>query len=510
MSSNRRRNLVGWSLIAALGLSSLVAACDSSEQAHDVDSTTPTIAAGSEQESAVPDPDDDTPDIGSGSNDSPTVTLTVPEPSESAPESDATVLAPAGLEVGFTEEGYPYRGSPNAPVTLIEYSDYACPFCGRYTEQNLPILLEQYGLTGQVRFVFRDLPLVSLHPTAPKAHTAAICAGEQGADLYWAVHDEIFARQAGWTNLPDPTDFFAGLVGGIGVEAVAYQECVESGRSNAEIDESVTEAQALGFNGTPTFQLTADGLEDTYTLIGAQPPETFESYLDSLLADEAPVDAQAGEASEPVGLPFWADTETGLQPDPGRPGVNLAGDHYKGNPEAQLVVIEFSDFECPFCRDHAIETQPVVDEALVDTGEILWVFKHLPLEAHPSARTAAVAAECAGDQDQFWEMHDLLFESVDEWAGDDADVDTALLELADELSLERSEFEQCFDSRTALERVLADMSDARGIISQAPSFVIVQGERGTLMEGSIPADEFIATLRNRLDEQEDADSSGSG
>jgi protein-disulfide isomerase len=500
MSNETGPRFSWWLLAALIAITLLVVACSSDGEAQDANY--PTLEVPSDSDLTTPAPEDSTSRVTSEDDGSPPPTLTLPEPGGSVAPSGTSSATIVGFEVGFTDEGYPYRGNPDAPVTLIEYSDYACPFCGRYTEQNLPTLLEQYAASGQVRFVFRDLPLVSLHPTAPKAHTSAICAGEQGAVLYWAVHDEIFARQAEWTSLPDPTDYFAGLAGGIGVDAAAYQECVESGRSNADVDTSVTEARALGFNGTPTFQLTADGLEDTYTLIGAQPLETFQSYLNSLLAGEEPSEAQepaSGQASEPVGLPVWADTETGLQPDPDRPGVNLAGDHYKGNLDAQLVVIEFSDFECPFCRDHAIETQPAIDEDLVDSGDVLWVFKHLPLDSHPSARVAAVAAECAGDQGQFWEMHDLLFETVGDWASDDTDTDTALIDLAAGQSLDQSAFQQCFASRAALERVLADMSDARGIISQTPSFVVIQGERGSLMQGSIPADEFVASLRDRLD-----------
>ena len=500
MSSDHRRSLGGWCVIPVLLVVLLTTACSDSGQSQDVESAFSATSAPSNE--ILPASDSGSDGDGDGS---PLPTLTLPEPGNSVSPTDAASTIPDGLEAGFTEEGYPYRGSPDAPVTLIEYSDYACPFCDRYTAQNLPTLLEQYGATGQVRFVFRDLPLVSLHPTAPTAHAAAICAGEQGADLYWAVHDETFARQAEWTNLPDPAEFFVGLAGGVGVEMASYGECVASGRPNAQIEAGITEAQDLGFNGTPSFQLVADGLEDTYTLIGAQPLETFQGYLDSLLAGEAPDDAQtaqdSGEASEPVGLPFWADVETGLRPDPDRPGVNLAGDHYKGNPDASLVVVEFSDFECPFCRDHAVDTQPIIDEALVETGEVLWVFKHLPLDAHPSARVAAVAAECAGNQGQFWEMHDLLFESIDEWAGDNIDVNPALLDLASEVPLDRTEFEQCFTSRVALERVLDDISDAQGIISQTPSFVVIHGERGSLMQGSIPPDEFVASLRGRLDGQ---------
>ncbi|MEA3511559.1 MAG: thioredoxin domain-containing protein, partial [Actinomycetota bacterium] len=146
-SSMRRRN--GWRLIAVLVFALAVGACNS-EQSPSTDDPAIDVPAGSEQTSS-------TIASGSASDNSPPPTLTIPEPGENAPQTTIAPSAPDGLEVGFTEEGYPYRGSPNAPVTLIEYSDYACPFCGRYTAENVPALLEQYGVTGDVRFVFRDL-----------------------------------------------------------------------------------------------------------------------------------------------------------------------------------------------------------------------------------------------------------------------------------------------------------------------------------------------------------------
>jgi protein-disulfide isomerase len=407
---------------------------------------------------------------------------------------------PSGLEAGFTEEGYPYRGSPDAPVTLIEYSDYACPFCGRYTAQNVPALLEEYVATGQVRFVFREFPLTGIHPTAPVAHSAALCAGEQSAELYWAVHDEIFARQADWSSLPDPTEFMAVLAEGVGVDMAAYGECVTSGRQDEIISAGIADAQSLGFNGTPSFQVSGEGVDGTFNIIGAQALDVFRSYFDSLLAGEAPADPEPepGEEPEPAGLPVWADITTGLRPDPDRPGVNLAGDFYKGNPDASLVVIEFSDFQCPFCRTHALEVQPTVDEQFIDTGDVLWVYKHLPLAIHPLAPTAGAAAECAGDQGAFWEMHELLFETVERW--EQGDTDAEMLALAGELGLDTDAFEVCFDGRDALQRVLADEADARGVVAQTPSFVFIIGDRGALMEGSLPVDQFIATLQARLEQ----------
>jgi protein-disulfide isomerase len=423
---------------------------------------------------------------------------------EGADDEDEAVSSGPSVPVGFTEEGYPYRGSPDAAVTLVEYSDYGCPFCSRYTAENVPTLLQQYVVPGEVRFVFRDFPLVALHPTAPEAHIAAWCAGEQSAELYWAMHDAIFARQADWTDLADPATFLAGLAAGAGVDEAAYDACVLGGTAQDTISQGVAEAQALGFNGTPSFVFVVQESGEEHVLVGAQPLATFQGYLEALLSGAEPPEAAAapapGEAPEAAGLPAWADPATGLQPDPERTGVNMAGDHYRGNLDAPLVVIEFSDFECPFCREHALGSQPLIDEALVDTGEVLWVFKHLPLEIHPGALSAAVAAECAADQGLFWEMHDLLFASAARWAGEGVDTDAELILLADELGLSRAVFSACFDGRDALQRVLADITDATGIISSTPSFVVIQDGRGSLLQGALPPDQFIEALRTRLDE----------
>lgn len=426
----------------------------------------------------------------------PTVSLV--STSSTVADSSTTPRTTRTLPTGLSADGSPLRGDPDAPVTIIEYSDYACPFCGRYNTQTIPALIERYGITGDVNFVFRDFPLAALHPTSPTAHAAALCVGEQSNDLYWTFHDALFARQSEWTNLADPAGFLSDLATSIGADSGSYQECTASGRTSSTVDDNVAAARSLGFDSTPSFQFVADGLPATFTLVGAQPIEVFQDYLDALLAGHAPDESAAEGTTAPAGLPTWADPASGLRPDPDRPGMDLAGDYYKGNPDASLVVIEFSDFQCPFCREHALERQPEIDAALVDTGDVMWVFKHLPLASHSDAMVAAVAAECAGDQGAFWEMHYLLFDTVDRWSDETADTDEVLLELADELRLDHEAFEQCLLGRDALERVLADVADAEGVVSRTPSFIVIQGERGSLMQGSAPAEQFIASLRDRL------------
>src|SRR5215831_17829120 len=161
-----------------------------------------------------------------------------------------------GTPVGFTAEGLPFRGKPDAPLTLVEYTDYLCPFCERYFSQTMPALLEKYVRTGQVKFVVQDFPLASLHPTAPRGAAATLCVAEQGATRFWQMHDALFQAQPQWSRLPDPTAFLAATARKVGADMPAYERCMASGRHDARVQQRAAAAQALGFTGTPTFQFT--------------------------------------------------------------------------------------------------------------------------------------------------------------------------------------------------------------------------------------------------------------
>ena len=410
-----------------------------------------------------------------------------------APTSQSSAAAKfEGIPVGFTEEGWPYIGDPEAPVTLHEYSDYLCPFCGRHFQTTYPLLLDEYVATGQVRLVFHDFPIPSLHPTAPIGHQAALCVAEQWPALFWAMHDALFARQSEWNQLGDPTAFVGALAEEIGADADVYADCMTAGRTGDMVDAGMADGDALGFNATPSFRLErpADGY--TYDIIGAYPIERFREVIDAVLAGE---EAPAEPTPEPPTLPYWADE--GLAPDPERPGFTLAGDPYKGSEDAALTIVEFSDFQCPACATHALEVQPAVDTELIDTGQVRWVFKNLPLRAHAQAFAAATAAECAGDQGMFWPMHDLLFDRQDEWSTDD--VDTQLAILAAELDLDVEPFTACTASRKALERVLPDLYDAEGIVSNTPTFVFLDGNSGAIYQGARDADTFVGLVERFID-----------
>jgi len=170
-----------------------------------------------------------------------------------APAIVASTCSPAqrmtatwdGAPAGFTAEGYPVLGSDAAPVTLEEWSDYLCPFCARHFRQTDPQIRDAYVRTGKVRLVFRDLPLSGLHPTAIHGHIAARCAGEQGPAQYWAMHDELFRRQAEWNRLPDPVEFLADMARQLALDMDAWQRCVADPQTRAAVNRSVSEGRQL-------------------------------------------------------------------------------------------------------------------------------------------------------------------------------------------------------------------------------------------------------------------------
>ena len=403
-----------------------------------------------------------------------------------------------GIPAGFTADGAPYLGSPDAPVTIEEWSDYQCPFCGRHFRETVPALLEKYVRPGKVRLVYRDFPLESLHPTSIAGHVAARCVGRQGADRYWAMHDALFERQAEWTRLPDPDPFLAGLVAGTGADPAAVLACIAEDEARGEVAASVAEAGARSYVSTPTFRFRRAADQRTNDLMGAYPVERFDKILTALLAGDDPPEE---EAPKPAELPPWAKPE-GQAPDPDRPGYTLAGDAYKGSADAPVTVVEFGDFQCPACARHALEVQPRIDAALVTTGQVRWISKHLPLKVHPQAALAAAAAECAGEQGKYWEIHHALYERQAEWAT--ATAATVLPRIARDTGLDGAAFDRCFAGRGALERVLTDLYDAQGIVERTPSFVILPGDGTGSVSGGMPADGFIKFLGELIQGQEPA------
>ena len=175
----------------------------------------------------------------------------------------------------------PAKGKQDATVTLIEFTDYQCPFCSRHSNSVLPQIEKDFVETGKIQYVLRDFPLASLHPDAAKAHEAAHCAGEQGK--YWEMHDQLFAHQ----RELQAEKLAAYAATATVADAPAFQACLDSGKYAGKTNASVREGTEVGVRGTPSFLLghrEPDGTVKAVKLIrGALPFPLFQKEINALL-----------------------------------------------------------------------------------------------------------------------------------------------------------------------------------------------------------------------------------
>lgn len=192
------------------------------------------------------------------------------------------------------------------------------------------------------------------------------------------------------------------------------------------------------------------------------------------------------------------------QIDPNIPLPTAQG-YLMGNPEAPVQVIEFADFECPACANFFTLTEPDVKSRLVETGIISYRFMDFPLAMHPNTWHASNAAACANEQGKFWEMHDALFNTQDQWNGMVTRRPKGKMqELAEQIGLDVDKWEECFDAQKYLPNIQAHEREAvRRGASQTPSFII--GSR--LIGGSISYDKFRAYVDTAIAEAKVRDSS---
>ncbi len=166
-------------------------------------------------------------------------------------------------------------GDENAPVTIIEFSDYQCPFCERFWSQTLPQIKSQYIDTGKVKLVYRDFPLESIHPMAAPAALAAECVGEQGDEAYFKMHDKIFGNQQALS--PDNLKQWAKDLG------YDIDNCFDSGQFRSEVQKDLQDATSSGGRGTPYFVIMGKDGQGT-PISGAQPFGAFQQAIDAASA----------------------------------------------------------------------------------------------------------------------------------------------------------------------------------------------------------------------------------
>ncbi|CAN5849758.1 thioredoxin domain-containing protein [soil metagenome] len=177
--------------------------------------------------------------------------------------------------------GEPVMGSASAKVTIMEVSDYQCPFCKRQVLQTFPQIDAEYIKTGKVQYMFVDYPIAQLHPTAARSHEAANCAGEQGK--YWQMHVSLFTSPIAKDD--------AALVAqakSVGLDAARLQSCLASGKYAESVQASVRRMEQLGIAGTPMVLIgltppPGQPMKIVKFVYGAQSFQAFKAAIDSVL-----------------------------------------------------------------------------------------------------------------------------------------------------------------------------------------------------------------------------------
>ena len=328
--------------------------------------------------------------------------------------------------------------------------------------------------------MFIQHPLDALHPQARKASEASLCAANQGAEAFWPMHERLFEKAQEWGGQENLTELFKGYADELGLDVDAFVACLESGEMADQVQAEFEQGEALGVSGVPAFFI------NDWSVSGAQSFEVFQQVIEAALRGEHP-------PPTPTPLPPGA---TLFDPNPEQPGYTYGGDAFHGSDEAEISLVEFIDFQSPENREHFLEAWPEVKETYVEPGKVRLVVKHFPAADHAQGFEAAKAAECAGQQEAFWAMYDLLFQQQEEWSQAD-DVPATLKGYAAELGLDADDFATCLDEGQTENKVKQDFTIAQeNQFPPAPQFFIIMGERG----GYVPGEKLQETIEQLLAE----------
>ncbi|MEM9070284.1 MAG: thioredoxin domain-containing protein [Myxococcota bacterium] len=397
---------------------------------------------------------------------------------------------PTRFRVPVTD-AQPAKGPADALVTIVEYSEFQCPFCKRVLPTTSRILNEY---EGRVRVVWRNNPL-PFHQNAMPASILAMEAYEQGgADKFWQMHDLLFENQQ--------------ALGRADLERYAQQAGLNMAQVRAALDneehkDAIQADQALatriGARGTPNFFI--NGVQ----LTGAQPFERFKEVIDRELATAQGM-VRSGTPANQVYASLMRNARTTAappaankqaqqqrrQPDPNAVyKVELQGDllPQRGPDDALVTIVEFSDFECPFCG----RVEPTINRLLEEYGrDIRVVWMNNPLPFHRNAKPAANAALEAYQQrgaDAFWQMHAKMFENQRGLTREN------LEQWAQEIGLNMAQFRAALDNDEHASAIEQQQNLARGLgATGTPSFFI----NGRNLRGAQPYDAFKAVVDAEL------------
>lgn len=340
-----------------------------------------------------------------------------------------------------------------APVKVIEFFDYQCPYCAA-TIPALDEALKNYP--GKIQLVLRNTPL-SIHPDSMLAHQAALAAAEQGK--FWEMHALLFAnrRKLKPENLLD-------YARQLNLDVPRFQDRLQSGYFKAAVEKDMVLADSLGIHATPTFLINGQ------RLVGRQNVDSLKRAIDVALDPRAP----RTQLQSPERINAAAKA------------LDLSHSPVRGNKNAPITIVEFSDMQCPFCA----RVSPTLQQLMARyPDQIKWVFKNFPLDFHADSPLAHRAVMAAGQQGKFWEMHDLIFADQRAIKRDD------LLQKARSLNLDMARFTADMDSEKIKQIVEADLKEGvRLNVDGTPAFFI----NGNKYSGAMDMAKFQGIIEKEL------------
>jgi protein-disulfide isomerase len=396
--------------------------------------------------------------------------------------ANAVAAPPPGSDQIFKAEvgNAPVQGDADAKVTIVEWSDFQCPFCGRVID-TLHQIEKSYG--SDVRIAFKHNPL-PMHPNAPYAAKAAIAAQKQGK--FWQMHDKLFeannSRQGDALN-QDNVDQMAR---DLGLDMEKFKADANSPETAQIIAADQAQASKLGANGTPHFFINGARIS------GAMPYESFKAVIDPQLkrANQALANGVARrdlyENLIKDGITAQPQPQAAPPPPPPQAQNVEPGDGPAiGSKRPKVTIVEWSDFQCPFCS----RVEPTLKQILStykDDVKIVW--RNEPLSFHPNAMPAAKAAMAAAGQGKFWQMHDLMFEHQQELS------EAKYEEWARQIGLDLSRWKKDKESPEVAALIQADSSYGQKMGADGtPSFFV----NGRFISGAMP----FETFKGVIDEQ---------
>ncbi|MDP3278324.1 MAG: thioredoxin domain-containing protein [Deltaproteobacteria bacterium] len=381
----------------------------------------------------------------------------------------------------------PVNGPNSALVTIIEFSDFECPFCSR-VEDTMRQIHERYG--NKVRVVWKNAPL-PFHQNAEPAARASVAAHRQGK--FWQMHRLMFQNQR---ELTQPN--FERWATEIGCNLERFRADMNSPQTAQEVAADKALAERLSAQGTPNFFINGTNL------VGAQPLERFTAVIDQVLARAETLQPRNRVYAQMVDSPVAAPEEPQRPRQPEQPrqeldpntvyNVPVGTSPVLGAMDALVTVVVFSDFECPFCA----RVEPALATLRERYGrDIRFVWKHMPLPFHQKAGPASEATQEAFAQQShagFWRFHDRLF--VENRPADILER-PSLERIAQELGLNMARFRAALDNHTHNATIEADKTLATAIAANGTPHFFINGHR---LVGAQPVDRFAAVVDTALAE----------